>query len=76
MALTITTAIADSFKKEILMGAHLFKASGGHTFKMLLLKAAASGAGTYGYSTTNVGTPGPRGRRHGLYPFGQLLPNH
>ena len=58
MSLTITTSMADSFKKEILMGTHLFKASGGNTFKMLLLLNAAAGAGTYGASNTNVGTPG------------------
>lgn len=58
MALTITTSMADSFKKEVLMGSHLFKAAGGNTFKMLLLKAAASGAGTYNTANTNVGTPG------------------
>lgn len=58
MAISITTSMADSFKKEILMGSHLFKASGGNTFKMLLLKAAASGAGTYDTQNTNVGTPG------------------
>lgn len=58
MAITVSTAMCDTFKKEILMGTHLFKASGGNTFKILLLKAAASGAGTYGTGTTNVGTPG------------------
>lgn len=58
MALSITTAMCDTFKKEILMGVHLFKASAGDTFKMLLLKGAASGSGTYGAGTTNVGTPG------------------
>src|SRR5579863_8415964 len=58
MALTITTAMADSFKKELLMGSHLFKASGGNTFKMLLLTSAAAGAGTYNQVNTNVGTPG------------------
>lgn len=58
MAITVTTAIADSFRKELLMGSHLFKASGGNTFKMLLLKATAAGSGTYNASNTNVGTPG------------------
>ena len=58
MALSITTAMADSFKKEVLMGSHLFKASGGHTFKMLLLKGASAGNGTYNALNTNVGTPG------------------
>jgi hypothetical protein len=58
MAITVSNAMTDSFKKEILMGTHLFKASSGNTFKMLMLKANASGSGTYGTSTTNVGTPG------------------
>ena len=58
MALTITTAMADSFKSEILQGIHKFLASGGNTFKMLLLTATAAGAGTYSQLNTNVGTPG------------------
>ena len=58
MALTITTSMADSFKKELMMGSHLFKASGGNTFKMLLLLNASAGSGTYNTQNTNVGTPG------------------
>jgi hypothetical protein len=34
------------------MGTHLFKAAGGNTFKLCLLKATASGTGTYGAATT------------------------
>ena len=56
MALSITTAMTDTFKKEILMGTHLFKTSGGNTFKMCLFKAAASGGGTWGATTTNYGS--------------------
>ena len=58
MALSITTSVCDSFRKEVLMGTHLFKASGGNTFKVLLLKAASAGSGTYNTQNTNVGTPG------------------
>lgn len=59
MSISISNAMTDSFKKEVLMGTHLFKASSGNTFKMLMLKAAASGSSiTYGTATTNVGTPG------------------
>jgi hypothetical protein len=58
MALTVNTAFADTWKQEVLEGIHLFKSSAGSTFKMLLLKAAAAGSGTYGTNTTNVGTPG------------------
>ena len=56
MSLTVNTAFADTWKQEVLEGIHLFKASAGSTFKLLLLKAAAAGAGTYGTNTTNVGT--------------------
>lgn len=56
--MTVGTYLCDTWKKEILMGLHLFKASGGNTFKLLLLKAAASGSGTYTNTLTNVGTPG------------------
>jgi hypothetical protein len=56
MAITVTTAMCDSFKKEILMGSHLFKAAAGHTFKLCLLKATAAGSGTYSTATTNYGS--------------------
>lgn len=58
MAITISTTLVDTFKKEILMGTHLFKASAGNTFKILMTKATAAGSGTYGQASTNVGTPG------------------
>src|ERR1700757_4371817 len=56
MAITISTAMTDTFKKEVLMGIHLFKASGGNTFKMAMVKAAAAGSGTYNQLTTNYGS--------------------
>lgn len=121
MAITISNAMATSFKKELLMGGHCFNANqtgtctststatvvgisfntanvavgmavtgtnwttqkviaidganavtvsaapsgattvfnvAGDQFKMLLLKSAASGSGTYDAAVTNVGTPG------------------
>jgi hypothetical protein len=42
-----------SFKVEILKAVHDFTASTGDTFKIALLKAAASGSGTFGAATTN-----------------------
>jgi hypothetical protein len=42
-----------SFKVELLKGVHNFTASTGDTFKIALLKAAASGSGTFGAATTN-----------------------
>ena len=51
MAGTITTAMAYSFKQEVLEGYHLFLASGGNTFNMCLLKGTVTG--TYGTGTTN-----------------------
>lgn len=53
MAITITTAMPTSFKVEILKAVHNFTASTGNTFKIALLKATASGSGTYGAATTN-----------------------
>ncbi len=53
MAITITTAMPTSFKVELLKGVHNFTASTGNTFKMALLKATASGSGTFGAATTN-----------------------
>ncbi len=49
----ITTAVCDSFRKELFQGVHAFAAAGGHTFKMCLLRAGASLVGTYGAGTTN-----------------------
>ena len=51
--MAITSAIANSFKQEILVGTHNFTASSGHTFKIALIKANASQSGTYNASTTN-----------------------
>jgi hypothetical protein len=50
--MTITTAITNSFKLEILQGTH----QAADTYKIALISASASG--TYNASTTNVGTPG------------------
>ena len=52
MAITISTAMPTSFKVELMKGLHDFT-SGSVTFKLALLKATASGSGTYGASTTN-----------------------
>ena len=53
ISMAITSAIANSFKQEILVGTHNFTASSGHTFKLALIKANASQSGTYNASTTN-----------------------
>jgi hypothetical protein len=53
MAISITTAMPTSFKVEILRAVHDFTASTGDTFKIALLKATASGSGTFGAATTN-----------------------
>jgi hypothetical protein len=53
MAISVTTAMPTSFKVELLKGVHNFTASTGDTFKIALLKAAASGSGTFGAATTN-----------------------
>jgi hypothetical protein len=51
--MAITSAICTSFKKELLDGIHSFLASGGDTYKIALIKAQASQAGTYSAATTN-----------------------
>lgn len=53
MAISVTTAMPNSFKVELLKGVHNFTTSTGDTFKLALLKATASGSGTYGASTTS-----------------------
>jgi hypothetical protein len=53
MAITVTTAMPTSFKVEILKAVHNFTASTGNTFKLALLKATASGSGTFGAATTS-----------------------
>jgi hypothetical protein len=55
----ITTAMATSFKLELLEGKHDFTASTGHVFKMALFKATVTGtydAGTVNYSTMTGNT--------------------
>lgn len=51
-----TTAMANSFKTELLNKLHNFNGTTPDTFKMLLIKVAPSG--TYDKTLTNVGTPG------------------
>jgi hypothetical protein len=53
MPISVTTAMPTSFKVEILTATHNFTASTGNTFKLALMKATASGTGTYGAATTN-----------------------
>lgn len=50
--MAITTAIASSYKSEVLSGTH----ASGDVYKIALIKVAA--AGTYGAAVTNAGTPG------------------
>ena len=51
--MAITSAIANSFKQEILVGTHNFTASSGNTYKIALIKANASQSGTYNAGTVN-----------------------
>ena len=53
MPISVTTAMPTSFKVEILKAVHNFTASTGNTFKLALMKATASGSGTYGAATTS-----------------------
>lgn len=55
----ITTAMATSFKQQILEGGHNFKLTGGNTFKIALYTSSATlGASNTAYTTSNevVGT--------------------
>lgn len=58
MPISITTAMPTSFKVEILRAVHNFTASTGNTFKIALLKSAATGSGTFGAATTNYSNLG------------------
>ena len=52
--MTITSAICNSFKAEILKAVHNFTASSGNTFNLALYTSSASmGASTTAYATTN-----------------------
>ena len=52
--MSISSAICNSFKQEILVGSHNFTASSGNSFKLALYTSSASlGAGTTAYSTSN-----------------------
>ena len=51
--MSISSAICNSFKQELLVGTHNFTASSGNTFKIALYQSDASlGAGTTAYSTS------------------------
>lgn len=50
--MAITTAVASSYKSEVLAGTHV----AADVYKIALIKVGA--AGTYGAAVTNVGTPG------------------
>ena len=52
--MAITQAMCTSFKKELLEVTHIFKNSGGSTFKLALFTSSATlGASTTAYATTN-----------------------
>ena len=52
--MSISSAVCNSFKQEILVGTHNFTASSGNAFKLALYTSSASlGAGTTAYSTSN-----------------------
>ena len=52
--MAISSAICNTFKRDLLKGFHDFDSSGGDTFKIALFTASASlGASTTDYSTTN-----------------------
>ena len=52
--MTISSAICNSFKQQILVGTHNFTASSGDTFKLAMYTSSASmGASTTAYSTSN-----------------------
>lgn len=52
--MAITTAMATSFKVELLQAVHNFLLSGGDTFKLALFTSSATlGASTTAYSSTN-----------------------
>ena len=52
--MTISSAVCNTFKQEILVGTHNFTASSGDTFNIALYTSSASlGAGTTAYASTN-----------------------
>jgi len=54
--MTISQAMATSFKTELLTGTHNFSASGGDTFKLSLHTSSASlDAGTSAYASSGIG---------------------
>ena len=52
--MTISSAVCNSFKQEILVGTHNFTTTSGNAFKLAMYTSSASlGAGTTAYSDTN-----------------------
>lgn len=58
MPIVVTTAMPTSFKVELFKGVHNFTASTGDTFKIALIKGAASGSGVFGAATTSYSSLG------------------
>jgi hypothetical protein len=55
--MAISSAIATSFKQELLVGTHNFTATSGNSFKLALYTSSATlGAGTTAYVTTGQAT--------------------
>ena len=51
--MTISSAVCNSFKQDILVGTHNFTASSGNAFKLAMYTSSASlGAGTTAYTTS------------------------
>jgi len=52
--MTISSAVCNSFKQQILVGTHNFTATSGDDFKLAMYTSSASlGAGTTAYASTN-----------------------
>ena len=52
--MTISSAVCNSFKQEILVGTHNFTTTSGNAFKLAMYTSSASlGAGTTAYSSSN-----------------------
>ena len=52
--MTISSAVCNSFKQEILVGTHNFTTTSGNDFKLAMYTSSASlGAGTTAYASTN-----------------------
>lgn len=77
MALSVTTCMPDKFREDLFGGYHLWRASGGNTFRLGLFVALASGNRTYDKDSEDyseiIASPNDENSASGYTAKGEIL---